>query len=248
MENQLELLYNKISEKMTAQTIEITDLVTRSVMKTLEEKLIEILEENKHLKSKVNILEKKVEFLEEEKRKNNLILFGVKESEWNGSLIEDIKIIIEKETNINIQPHEINKAYRIGIKGKYARPLLVSFTSTWKRNLILRCKNKFTPGFYIKEDFSKAILEERKKLIPLLIQEREKGKIAYLKKDKLIVKDKMDSNDAKRKRDQVDSPNKSPTQLDTSAPKKVNKTNNLNNFIARSRPTPFIDSKNQQKP
>lgn len=244
MENQLELLFDKITEKMAIQTKEITESVTKSIMKTLEEKMAVVLDENKELKNKVNTLENKIKYLEEEKRRNNLILFGVKESEQTGSLIDYIRTVIERETNITIHPHEINNAYRLGAKEKPVRPLLVSFTSTWKKNQILRSKKNYTPGFYIKEDYSKEILEKRKTLIPELIQLRESGKIAYIKKDTLIVKDKKEINDAKRKRDQIESPNKSPQQSVKLAPKKINKTN-IFNYVARSRSASVTEAKNQ---
>lgn len=75
-----------------------------------------------------------------------------------------------------------------------------------------------------------------------MLQERQKGKIAFIKKDKLIVKDPEEDNKVKRKRDQVESPNNSPGQATKIAPKK-NKIS-LQNFITRGRSASLSETKN----
>lgn len=245
MENQnsMDLLLNKIKEQMALQTIEITAAVTESVSKSVDEKLAALLEENKSLKQEVATMKQKLNYLEDEKKKTNLIFFGVSEAEKNNQLIDYITKFIEKETKIPIQPYEINKAYRLGSKGINPRPILVSFTTTWKRNQILKNKKNCSSGIHIKEDFSKETLERRRELIPKMLQERQKGKIAYIKKDKLIVKGKKEDNIVKRKIDQVESPHKSPNQVPPSAPKKLNKLS-LDNFVTRSRSSSLSEAKN----
>ncbi|CAH2101538.1 unnamed protein product [Euphydryas editha] len=58
---------------------------------------------------------------------------------------------------------------------------------------------------YITEDYSKKVLEKRKMLKTQLQEERKKGNFAYLKYDKLIVRENNKSND-KRKREISSSP------------------------------------------
>lgn len=224
---------------MALQTIEITE----SVSKRMDEKLAAVMEENKCLKKEIETMKQKLKYLEEEKKKANLIFFGVKEEKTEGSLIDYVIKTIEKDTEISVQPFEINKAVRLGQNSGKTRPLLVSFTTTWKRNLIFRCKNKFSSGIYIKEDFSKETLEKRKELVPVMLEERKKGNIAYIKKDKLIVKDPKEDNMVKRKRDQIESPHSSPTQETTSAPKKINKFN-MNKFVTRKKSASISEPKN----
>lgn len=238
----IEMLLNKIKEQMAIQTLEITEAVTKSVSNNMDEKIAVILEENKSLKTKVEVMQQKINYLEDEKRKNNLIFFGVSEAEQDSNIIDYIIRVIGKEAKITLQPSEINRAYRLGPKGSKTRPVLVSFTTTWKRNLILGNRNKFGSSIYIKEDHSKETLEKRKELIPQMLQERQKGKIAFIKKDKLIVKDPEEDNKVKRKRDQVESPNNSPGQATKIAPKK-NKIS-LQNFITRGRSASLSETKN----
>lgn len=239
----MDLLLKKIKEQMALQTIEITAAVTESVSKSMDEKLAALLEENKSLKQELATMKQKLNFLENEKKKTNLIFYGVSEAEKNYQLIDYVTKIIEKETNIPIQPYEINKAYRLGSKGINARPILVSFTTTWKRNQIFKNKKNCSPGIHIKEDFSKETLERRRELIPRMLQERQKGKIAYIIKDKLIVNGKKEDNIVEKKRDQVESPHKSPNQVPTSAPKKLNKVN-LDSFVTRTRSSSPSEAKN----
>lgn len=249
MENQMNLLFDKIKDQLSLQTAEITESVTKSVLQSIDKKLASIIEENKFLKTKVEALQQKIDTLEDNRRKHNLIFFGVKETEQEGSLIDYTKSIIEKETKTTIHPYEINIVRRLGAKGNDTRPLLVGFTSIWKRNLILKNRNKNrnqTSTVTIKEDFSKDVLLKRKELIPKLILEREKGKIAYMKKDKLIVKETKEVGLAKRKRDPNDSPNDKKSRP-RPAPKKTNTNTNISDYVIRGQSSPVpscSDSKN----
>ncbi|GBP43629.1 hypothetical protein EVAR_32195_1 [Eumeta japonica] len=78
-----------------------------------------------------------------------------------------------------------------------------------------------------KHDIFKTFLAIRKALQEKLEQERRKGKIVFLKYDKLVVKEN-ESTKEKRKREISSSPHSSDLQLknqQTSMPIKVNRTN-----------------------
>lgn len=231
----MEKFWEKLKEQMAAQTKEITEAVTRNVTESINEKLITLIEENKSLKTDVKNLQDKIKYMEEERRKNNLIFFGVKEEHRRESPIEHIIKIIEEDMNIHINSHEINNAYKLGEKSdNKTRPILVNFTTNWRKKEILKNKKKLNADIYIKEDYSKEILQKRKQLLSQLEEERAKGKICYFLKDKLVIKDPKEDLRDKRKRDRTDSPIKSPNQVTKPAPKKVNKTNILD-YVARSR-------------
>lgn len=234
MENQTELLFNKIKEELKTQTMDITEAVTRNVTESVNEYLLALMEENKDLKNEINILKNKIKFIEDDKRKNNLIIFGIKEEQESESTIENVTNLLNNKSTISVTSLEINAAYRLGSKNNKTRPVLVSFTTSWKRNQVLKNKNKLPPGIYIKEDYSKEVLERRRQLLPQLKEERAKGKICYLRGDKLIVKDQeQDHNKDKRKRGLNNSPNTSPNQATVTAPTKVTKTNIFD--VARAR-------------
>ncbi|KOB75043.1 Endonuclease-reverse transcriptase [Operophtera brumata] len=150
-----------------------------------------------------------VEYLKRVKKNNNIIIFGVKEEEKSISdLIEKLKKNFQDDLSISIQDYEVNKIYRIGntIKGDKPRPVLLSFVNGWKKSEVMKNKS-YLKDLYVTEDYSKEVLEKRKALVPKLTEEINKGNIAYLKYDKLIVKEKKNNNNkVKRKREASTSP------------------------------------------
>lgn len=200
-------------------------------MDRMEEKLNPIVEENKNLKAKIAKLEKEIEFLKRERRNNNIIVFGLEEKETSTSgLLQAVKENLVSDLNIKIEDYEINKIHRIGHKNKEInkpRPILCSFISNWKKDEIIKNK-KNLKKIYVTEDYSKEVLEKRKELQAELAEERRKGKKAYLRYDKLIVREDNNNQD-KRKRGTSVSPsssNSQPKKQQTlSLPTKSNKVN-----------------------
>lgn len=91
--------------------------------------------------------------MEKEKRKNNIVVFGLEENEKNlWELVDRVKRIIE-ETRVYIESHEIKKTHRIGMKSNKTRPIVVCISSIWKIHLIMRIKNNLQAN--IKDDFSR---------------------------------------------------------------------------------------------
>ncbi|VVC92476.1 unnamed protein product [Leptidea sinapis] len=77
MEEQFQLLFDKLKMETKYQTTELTN----TILEKIYEKLRPLLEENKLLKFKVANLEKEVEHLEREKRSKNIIIHGLEEKE-----------------------------------------------------------------------------------------------------------------------------------------------------------------------
>ena len=207
----MELLLDKLDEKFKNQTELITHSVTKSVMEALDEKMKTIMEENTKLKNKISELELKLKRSEIDKRKNNLVFFGINENiKFETELVDFIKeIIVSMEVNMDSQ--EISKVYRIGQKTENKnRPVVATITTQWKKHLILKNKHNLPQGINIKEDYPKEILDKRKQLQPQVEEEIKKGNIAYIKYDKLIVK-RPKENREKRKRETSDSP-KAPSE------------------------------------
>lgn len=211
MEEQFQLLFDNMKREMQKQTAELTESLTKNLMDRMDEKLTPIIEENEHLKQKVNDLEKEMEYLKREKKANNIIIFGLEEGENSTSeLLKSVTVTFKEDLNINIESSEINKLYRLGknIVQNKSRPVLCSFTNAWKKDEIMKNRKCFK-NIYVSEDYSKEVLEKRKSLLPQLKEEREKGNTAFLIYDKLVVKE---SNTEKRKREPTTSPSPSNTQ------------------------------------
>lgn len=216
MEISMESLTSLLDEKLNKQAMVITTCVTKNVMEALDEKMKIISEENNALKTKVSELENKLKYMENEKRKNNLIFFGIQETiKTELELVDYIKDAVI-ETGTQLDSHEISKVYRIGkqVENK-TRPVVASITTSWKKHLIQRNKSSLPHGIYVKEDYSKEMLEKRKQLQVQVEEEKKKGNTVYLKYDKIVVKKNRGNNAEKRKREESGSPI-APSQKKTS--------------------------------
>lgn len=223
MEEQFQLLFDKMKIELSNQTISITETITNTIMEKMEEKLQPIILENTKLKTKISKLEEEVEYLKREKKNNNIVIFGLKEGEKNSTeLLNKIKTAFKEELCITVDGSEINKIYRLGAINKEdkPRPVLLALVSAWKKSEIMKNK-KNLKTLYVKDDFSKEVMEKRKELLPKLEEERKKGNIAYLKFDKLIIKDNKTKE--KRKRELSSSPqtNTQPKKQSTWNPKDI---------------------------
>ncbi|KAK9884380.1 hypothetical protein WA026_005336 [Henosepilachna vigintioctopunctata] len=189
----------------------------------MDEKLIPIVEENKELKIRVDTLEKEIESLKREGRSNNIVVFGIEEKEKSTiELLLELKENIKQDLNIDIVNNEVNKLHSIGKKypeSSTPRPVICSFVNNWRKNEII-----------------KKALKKRKELQTKLVEERNKGNIAYLKCDKLIIKENNTSQE-KRKGDMSTSPFSSYTQpknQPTLFTFKANRTNAFDKMRSRS--------------
>lgn len=256
MDKGMELLLSKLEEKLNQQTAVITTSVTKHVMEALDEKLRTITEENKKHKQKIAELEQKIIVMERENRKNNLVFFGIEEKgKTEAELVDYIKDIII-DAGVQLVSLEITKVYRIGRQTENkTRPVVAAFSTSWKKHIILKNRGNLPAGIYVKEDYSKDVLEKRKQLQTQVEEERKKGNIAFLKYDKLIIKKPGDAIREKRKRETSGSPNAltliknkrintSNTQTSSAGNRQVSRSNLLN-YVDRGRSASFSEgSKN----
>ncbi|CAB3226940.1 unnamed protein product [Arctia plantaginis] len=164
MSKEMLQLFQLMKMELEKQTTTITQNVTDTLMRTIDDKIQPLLEENKHLKSEVQTLNRKVKYLEEMNKKNNIILHGVKETENNYAELFNIITDILQKMNVKIERYEINKYYRLGKKQDESkiRPILISFTSYQRKAEIMKNIAKMPPKIFLTEDFSKEKLELRK--------------------------------------------------------------------------------------
>lgn len=238
MEGQFQILFDKMKIEMQNQNAELKESITTSIMGKMEEKLVPLMEDNKNLKLKVEKLENEIEYLKRGEKNNNILVFGLEENETSiPDLIGKLRDKLNADLNIKIEDYEVNKIRRIGHKRKEhnkPRPVLYSLVNNWKKIEILK-KKKLLKDIYITEDYSKEVLEKRKALQAQLKEEWEKGNTAYLKYDKLIVKENNTSQE-KRKREISTSPPPSENQPKKQQAMSSIKSNRSNAFdIMRTR-------------
>lgn len=169
-------------------------------MQNIDEKLEHIIqevgstkEENKKLKVQIENQENRIQFLERELRKNNLIIQGIQDDEEeNVEQIEEKVGLVIKNIGANIYK-EIEEVRRLG---KYqinkTRPILIKLTKNKIKNEILK-NTKYLKGsdIWIDSDYPRNIQEERKQLIPHLKEAKMKGQKVQLKYNKLIIENKV---------------------------------------------------------
>lgn len=229
----MQLLWNKLRDELAIQTTAITE----NISSMIDEKLKPLTEENIALKKEVNELKSKIQGMDRETRKNNLILHGLPETEENNTqLMETVLSTLNTVSNAtemdNWDRWEVSRAHRLGKKNeKSSRPILISLTLIWRRAELLKNKKNLPKNIYITEDLPREVLNRRKELRNKLIEERNKGKIAYFKFDQLIVKDKTVD---KRKRSPSNSPQTSSQKENEvqKMPTKINKVDALSKLDA----------------
>lgn len=132
----------------------------------------------------------KMEYLEGQSRRNNLVFEGINESpnETWAETEEKVNIILNEKLNFQ-HKIEMERAHRTGKpRGDRPRPIVVKFLRHKDRSTILQ-RTKALKGskIFINEDFTDAVRKRRAELMPDLKAARQRGDIAYLRYDKLIT-------------------------------------------------------------
>lgn len=211
MTEEMTMLFNMMKLELDKQTNTITQAVTKNILQSIDERIQPLVDENRILKSEIETLNRKLNYLENANRKNNIIIHGIKETENNhADLLETVTNIFNTTLSVQIENIDINKIHRLGKQnaGKI-RPIIVSFTTFNKKIEIMKNKRKLPENTYITEDFTKETLEKRKKLRNQVKLEKEKGNEAFIRNNEVVVKQK---GNEKRKRESSGSPGTNPQQ------------------------------------
>ncbi|CAG9790245.1 unnamed protein product [Diatraea saccharalis] len=242
MDPQTQIIIEKMNEmrlEFKQRNDELAAKLTENFSWTIEEKLKPIVEENIELKKQVATLQSKVENLEKETRKNNIIIHGVKENETNfadlRSKITSILNELSKKSDMREWDEwEISDLRRLGKRDvSKTRPILITLTLVWRKLEILKNNKNLPTGIYATQDYPKEILIKRNELKVKKRQEELNGNVAYIRYDKLIIKPNniikptdTTKESEKRKRMPTDSPTQDYHEKIT-APSKVNKISTL---------------------
>lgn len=180
----------------------------------LKESITEIKKSHEDVKRTVTELDR-------DKRRKNVILFGIKDEFDNYWDLEKFVIaLFNDKLQVNINPTDLDFIRRLGKNnGNNSRPILVGLVQFRTKLLLLQSSGNFRgTNMSISEDYPKEVLEIRKILRPKLVEARRDGKYAVIKYDKLIIRDNYNDG-PKKKRVLANSPTLPPNK----------KTNNLKN-------------------
>lgn len=154
-----------------------------SKIETINEKAIRLEEENTELKGKV-------EYMERQLKKNNLVAFGlVKKPEEVA--VDNICNKLNALLELNITTNDISDLYLIGgTTGK--EPLKIELTSKFtKVNILRNCIKLKGKNITIAHDLTRSQQEKNKVLVKHLKEIRSKGRDkCYIKGEKLYINNK----------------------------------------------------------
>lgn len=127
--------------------------------------------------------------MEKQARKNNIVFFGIEETENSYQMLENIIIdFVNKYFSLDLDHRDIQEVKRIGKKGEMSRPIIATFTTLGTKIKIFKQRRALKETtYYITEDYPKQILERRKELQEQAKLEREKGNTVKIKYDKLMI-------------------------------------------------------------
>lgn len=247
---------------------EMEERLTNKINSNTDLKFDELQKEIKGIKSTNVEQDQRLDLLERQIRQKNIMFFGVPEGERSYEELESTILgILKQWIQLDYSDRDIVRIVRrIGRKKQdVVRPICVTFLTFGLKLKILKAKNNFErSGIYIKEDFPPKVMEKRKILQEQLVKERNEGKNAILKYDKIIIlNNKPETNtkhnsNAKKRALHVSPPKQieassssSKEKQTTSRPdiqaSKKNKTNSMHHYLKSSNSDTESTSNQQNK-
>lgn len=156
--------------------------------KRLREEIRELKEENREMQERFTEVNRKVDLLEREKRKKNIVIQGMNmEMIETNVLRETVERMIRKDMELEVQ---IRKAYKMGEK-----TCLIEFEKEEDKEKVMKNKYKLRENrngkIYINNDETKKEREKGKQMRKIAKEQRDKGKAVKIGYNKLTVDGKI---------------------------------------------------------
>ena len=204
------VLFSTISKKVDEQQGLISDL-----KHSLEFSQAEIVSINSQLKQsncelsqckkQINDQENEIEKLkfqlsqnEDYTKRKNIRVEGLPEVNQENYEQTEEKINKLFKEKLQLQNISIDVAHRLPLPSnlpsnrKNTRTVLVSLTSLKNKENVMKVSHRLkNTGIFLNDDLSENTLKIRKEKMPQLLDARKEGKIAYFRRDKLIIKDRQ---------------------------------------------------------
>ncbi|XP_052818029.1 uncharacterized protein LOC128244052 [Mya arenaria] len=122
--------------------------------------------------------------------RDNLLFHKLSEEKDENCEEKILQFIQEKlKTENASQQIRLQRAHRIGpYNPEKTRPIVAKFANFPDREKVRRAAKELKGTIYgISEQFPREVVEQRRKLIPIMLQARKDGKEAYIKVDKLFI-------------------------------------------------------------
>lgn len=167
--------------------------VKDEIKTNVKSQIIPVVRKISEVEKKVIEHDKKFETYDYERRKRNILIFRVPESdnETFKSLEENVLNIFNQMLQVKCNTEEIDYIVRVGRKnGDKVRPILVRMVAYRKKLELLRNRG-YLKGktVSIDEDYSPEVRQKRKALLPELKALRSQGMKAQIRQDRIVIRD-----------------------------------------------------------
>ncbi|KAI5728665.1 hypothetical protein M8J77_019255 [Diaphorina citri] len=169
--------------------------------KLIEERFSTEQAEKIKINEKLDKQDSRINKLEKEARKRNVIIYGMNEGPHESfmDLKSKINWILNVKMELGIRGEEIDEFFRLGKKNeeKRNRPIIVKMISSWRKSEIMMSKRKLIgTKIFIENDLSEEEILEKRNMIAEMKNLKAKGHEAYIKGKSLVVNmDKYKKND-----------------------------------------------------
>ncbi|KAJ2945941.1 hypothetical protein O0L34_g4859 [Tuta absoluta] len=185
----LKTMLENIQKEIQQTKISIQESEQR-INDNINMKFRQVDEKIQRLEDTVIMQKNKLDFFDRHLRQRNILIYGVHENEKNYDELVHNVLEICKILKVNdCTKLEIQAVRRVRNKANKTRPIMVTFSTLGRKLEVLRAKkNLKNTEYYIKEDFPAKVAEVRKQLQVRVKEEIEKGNIAYIKYDKIVIR------------------------------------------------------------
>lgn len=228
--NQMKIMSNGIAEIKTSQDILVSD--NTNIKSTLDSIQCTLPE----MKNQLNEHSEQISSFERDRRRRNLVIFGLSEEQGEKRNALEMKIceLIEKILGAPFTLQELDFCRRLGkIQNNKVRPVIVGLLAERRKYEIFRNCHKLRGSVIsVREDLPEDVRQKRVRLLAEVKRLRADGKQAFVAYDKLVVRDSIETQKPAQKRAHSESP-----QIPN---KKINHLSGLSNSNAN--PFGFLDN------
>lgn len=142
------------------------------------------------LKNVIKELDSKMAYLENQSRRDNIVIRGVagqRGESWNDCSLKVVEIA--RKIGVQLSEDNVIRAHRTG-RGAHPRPIVAKLSSWKLKEEFMKNKRRLKgTDVFVMEDFAQRTIDERRKLFEEAKKRRDQGEEAFVKFDKLILED-----------------------------------------------------------
>lgn len=146
--------------------------------------------ENEEQRSRIDVLEDSLDYLENQSRRDNLVIRGIPEKKgetWEDCANEVLEVANLME--VAMSRNDIVRAHRVN-GAKTSRPIVVKLMSWQVREELLENSKKLKgTEIFVMEDFSRKVINERRELLAVARVKRQNKQFAMVRFNKLFTND-----------------------------------------------------------